>query len=128
MLIDISIADAYGAGFEFAKSDVLAQRPNDFTRYFCHNLDGNLPGTYTDDTQMGLALARWLLKVTSETLANATQRDIAWFFVDTFQRDPRKAYSRRMFNALQNNPNVDDFLKNIDANSTHNELHTTKFN
>ena len=44
MLLDIAIADAYGAGFEFAKPEVLARRPNDFTRYFRHNLDDNLPG------------------------------------------------------------------------------------
>ena len=118
MLLDTAIADAYGAGFEFAKPEVLARRPNDFTRYFRHNLDDNLPGMYTDDTQMGLGLARWLLTVTPETLAATKARDIAWFFVDTFQRDPRQAYSRRMFNFLKNHPDVDDFLGAIDANST----------
>ena len=118
MVLDIAIADAYGAGFEFAKPEVLARRPNDFTRYFRHNLDDNLPGMYTDDTQMGLGLARWLLSVTPETLAKTQPRDIAWFFVDTFQRDPRQAYSRRMFNFLKAHPNVDDFLGAIDASST----------
>ena len=118
MLLDIAIADAYGAGFEFAKPEVLAKRPNDFTRYFRHNLDDNLPGMYTDDTQMGLGLARWLLSVTPATLAQTQPRDIAWFFVDTFQRDPRQAYSRRMFKFLQSHPNVDDFLGAIDASST----------
>lgn len=118
MLLDIAIADAYGAGFEFAKPDVLARRPNDFTRYFRHNLDDNLPGMYTDDTQMSLGLARWLSSVTPETLATTKPRDIAWFFVDTFQRDPRQAYSRRIFNVLKANSNVDDFLRVIDASST----------
>lgn len=118
MLLEIAIADAYGAGFEFAKPDVLARRPNDFTRYFRHNLDDNLPGMYTDDTQMSLGLARWLLTVTPQTLSRTQPRDIAWFFVDTFQRDPRQAYSRRMFNFLKAHPDVDDFLAAIDPVST----------
>lgn len=118
MLIDIAIADAYGAGFEFAKPEVLARRPNDFTRYFRHNLDDNLPGMYTDDTQMGLALGRWLLTATPATISQTQPREIAWFFVDTFQRDPRQTYSRRMFNFLKSHPNVDDFLGSIDASST----------
>ena len=117
MLLDIAIADAYGAGFEFAKPEVLAKRSNDFTRYFRHNIDDNLPGMYTDDTQMGLGLARWLLSVTPTTLAQTRPRDIAWFFVDTFQRDPRQAYSRRMFNFLKSHPDVDNFLAAIDASS-----------
>lgn len=118
MLLDIAIADAYGAGFEFAKPDVLARRPNDFTRYFRHNLDDNLPGMYTDDTQMGLGLARWLLSTTADKLEQTTAKDIAWFFVDTFQRDPRQTYSRRMFKFLQAHPTVDGFLNAIDASST----------
>ena len=118
MLLDIAIADAYGAGFEFAKPEILAQRPNEFTRYFRHNLDNNMSGMYTDDTQMSVGLARWLLSVTPQTLQNTTARDIAWFFVDTFHRDPRQAYSRRMFNFLKLHTNVDDFLNNIDASST----------
>lgn len=118
MLLDIAIADAYGAGFEFAKPDVLARRPNDFTRYFRHNLDDNLPGMYTDDTQMGLGLARWLLSTSPDKLGQATAREIAWFFVDTFQRDPRQTYSRRMFKFLQAHPTVDAFLTAIDASST----------
>lgn len=118
MLLDIAIADAYGAGFEFAKPEVLARRPNDFTRYFRHNLDDNLPGMYTDDTQMSIGLARWLLTVGPSTLENTTARDIAAFFVETFQRDPRQAYSRRMFKFLQEHPDVDSFLAAIDASST----------
>ena len=117
MLLDIAIADAYGAGFEFAKPEVLARRPNDFTRYFRHNLDDNLPGMYTDDTQMSIGLARWLLTVRPSTLENTTARDIAAFFVETFQRDPRQAYSRRMFKFLQEHPDVDSFLAAIDASS-----------
>lgn len=118
MLLDIAIADAYGAGFEFAKPDVLARRPNDFTRYFRHNLDDNLPGMYTDDTQMSIGLARWLLTQTPDSLRETKARDIAWFFVDTFHRDPRQAYSRRMFNFLKAHSNVDGFLGAIDASST----------
>ena len=48
MLLDIAIADAYGAGFEFATPEVLARRSNDFTRYFQRNIDEHSCGVYTN--------------------------------------------------------------------------------
>ena len=120
MLLDIAFSDAYGAGFEFAKPAVLAERPNDFTRYFTHNLDANAPGTYTDDTQMSLALAEWMLAPEFNLHQEDTvlQRQIAQAFLSTFHRDPRQAYSRRLFHFLKESRDVDVFLKTIDASST----------
>ena len=115
MLLDIAFSDAYGAGFEFAKPAVLAERPNDFTRYFTHNLDANAPGTYTDDTQMSLALAEWMLAHEFNLHQEDTvlQRQIAQAFLSTFHRDPRQAYSRRLFHFLKESRDVDVFLKTI---------------
>lgn len=73
---------------------------------------------YTDDTQMSIGLARWLLSVTPSTIVHTKARDIATFFLDTFHRDPRQAYSRRMFKFLKAHNNVDTFLNDIDASST----------
>ena len=49
MLYEIAIADAYGAGFEFAAPEVIAQH-NDLSCYVPHQLYGML-GNYTDEKQ-----------------------------------------------------------------------------
>lgn len=120
MLLDIAYADAYGAGFEFAKPSVLAVRANDFSRYFTHNLDANAPGTYTDDTQMSLALVEWMLKVGTTLAASdaVLKQSIAASFLTVFHRDPRQAYSRRLFHFLKEHTKPDTFLAAIDAGST----------
>lgn len=92
MLLEIGLGDAYGAGFEFAKPERLAELKNDLSQYYPHNLPGNLPpGSYTDDTQMSIALAEHILEDSPWTHEALADR-----FVTTYKRDPRNGYSRRL--------------------------------
>ncbi|MGF1988711.1 MAG: ADP-ribosylglycohydrolase family protein [Nostoc sp. ZfuVER08] len=49
MLLELAIADAYGAGFEYA-DEMLVN--NDLSRYVQHPRFRLIPGSYTDDTQL----------------------------------------------------------------------------
>lgn len=113
MLYEIAIADAYGAGFEFAAPEVIAKH-NDLTSYIPHQLYGML-GNYTDDTQMSLALAELLISDSEWTALN-----IADQFVKCFKRDPRKGYSKGFYTLLQQVKNGQQLLDTIRAISTRN--------
>lgn len=89
MLVELAIGDAYGAGFEYA-DPAFVTRHNTLAGYVRHpRHHGIRPGSYTDDTQMTLALAELRASGTPwtpETVASA--------FVDAFHRDPREGYAR----------------------------------
>lgn len=107
MLLNIAIADAYGAGFEFAP----------YATVHTHNLGKNYNNTgnkriksghYTDDTQMSLALCEMMLSKKTWTRIN-----IAQAFLDTFHRDKKIGYSTYFFKFLEENKTGKDFLDNI---------------
>ncbi|MEH2331083.1 ADP-ribosylglycohydrolase family protein [Nostoc sp.] len=54
MLLELAIADAYGAAFEYAEETIAN---NDLSRYVEHPRFRLHPGSYTDDTQMSIAIA-----------------------------------------------------------------------
>jgi ADP-ribosylglycohydrolase len=112
MLLDIALADAYGAGFEFNESAYKANKNNlsDYVRHMGH--PGLLPGMYTDDTQMSIAIAELMLERKSW---NPTR--IADKFVSCFKRDPRKGYASRFQHFLQQVNDGKEFVKNIRPNS-----------
>lgn len=92
MLTEIAIGDAYGAGFEFATKERLAQIPNDLTTYYKHNLPGAFPaGSYTDDTQMSIAIVELMLSGKAFTVENVAEK-----FVECYKRDPRPGYSFKL--------------------------------
>jgi ADP-ribosylglycohydrolase len=97
MLVEIAVGDSYGAGFEFAKPDILAVRKNDLSTYYPHSLPGHLPpGSYTDDTQMSVALAEAIINNDPWNHKTLAER-----FVQTYKRDPRNGYSRRLQSVLE---------------------------
>jgi ADP-ribosylglycohydrolase len=51
MLIELAIGDAYGAGFEYVKDEIVRTR-NTLEAYLGHARHNIAPGQYTDDTQM----------------------------------------------------------------------------
>lgn len=105
MLVEIAIADAFGAGFEQRPQEEVDQF-NDLTGYRPHALGDGKPGRYTDDTQMTIALAELALAGEPWTLWS-----VARAFVETYRRDPRPlAYSRRMRNALEGSRTGEEFL------------------
>lgn len=104
MLLEGAIGDGFGAGFEFADGNFVG-RHLQANRYIQHPRHKLKPGSYTDDTQMSIALAELLLSDTpwtEETVANQ--------FVKVYKRDPRQGYSRHFY-ALLNEVKDGDELR-----------------
>jgi ADP-ribosylglycohydrolase len=96
MMVEIGISDAFGAGFEFASPERLVVLKNDLSQYYPHNLPGFLPpGSYTDDTQMSVAIAEALIEYDRWTAESLADR-----FVNCYKRDPRNGYSRGLQSIL----------------------------
>ncbi|MEH2334987.1 ADP-ribosylglycohydrolase family protein [Nostoc sp.] len=85
-------ADAYGAGFEYANEMIVN---NDLSRYVEHPRFRFIPGTYTDDTQMSIAIAEVIVAQAAWTL-----EVLADSFVRAFKRDPREGYARNFYHFL----------------------------
>ena len=112
MLLQMAIGDAYGAGFEYASKDLVRQS-NTLAGYISHPKHRQNPGTYTDDTQMALAIAELLIE-----RRPWTREVIAQKFVDVFKRDPRKGYSQRFYWFLREVKDGTEFLARMDPRST----------
>lgn len=93
MLTEIAIADAYGAGFEFCATEKINAH-NNLVSYCQHELY-DISGQYTDDTQMSIAIAEFILSG-----AEWTKENIATKFIECFQRDIRVGYSEGFYNLL----------------------------
>ncbi|MHA3081855.1 ADP-ribosylglycohydrolase family protein [Acinetobacter sp. ANC 5383] len=93
MLTEIAIADAYGAGFEFSSKEKIALY-NNLELYSKHELYDIL-GKYTDDTQMSIAIAEFILSGEKWSKEN-----IASKFLECFKRDVRLGYSEGFYNLL----------------------------
>ncbi|GAB4211358.1 MAG: hypothetical protein OHK0022_45800 [Roseiflexaceae bacterium] len=108
MLLELAIGDAYGAGFEYANAQLIRQF-NDLSAYHQHPRHSTRPGSYTDDTQMTLAIAEAIVEDdpwTPETLAER--------FVDAFKRDPREGYAQRFYTFLTRISDGAEFLRLIE--------------
>ncbi|WP_414570777.1 ADP-ribosylglycohydrolase family protein [Nostoc sp. CCY 9925] len=105
MLLELAIADAYGAGFEYADEMIVN---NDLSRYVQHPRFRLIPGSYTDDTQMSIAIAEVLV-----AQAPWTPEVLAESFVTAFKRDPRQGYARNFYNFLVEIQNTEEFLTKI---------------
>jgi ADP-ribosyl-[dinitrogen reductase] hydrolase len=110
MLVEIAIADAYGACFEY--SAPTAGRPNNADGYYRHPThSGIIPGNYTDDTQMSLAIAECLL-------GGAMDPDyIAAVFVTIYQSDRHEGYARQFQKFLDTVKDGSDFMARIKPDS-----------
>lgn len=107
MLLEIAIGDAYGAGFEYADRDMV-RNSNNLEGYIKHPRHKLIPGSYTDDTQMSLAVAEALLSGEDWTpllLANK--------FVEAFKRDKRQGYAGRFYEFLLKVQDGKQFLAEI---------------
>ncbi len=111
MLVQMAIADAYGASFEFQDQDFVdAHNTGSSYAVGKRGLD---KGAYTDDTQMSLALAELLLEK-----EQWSRFDIAGKFLEVFKRDPRLGYASGFYNFLQHTHSAENFLATIRQNST----------
>jgi ADP-ribosyl-[dinitrogen reductase] hydrolase len=111
MLLEIAVGDAYGAGFEYADAAFVASL-NDLSRYVKHPRHAIVPGCYTDDAQMSLAIAEAILSGESWTREMLAQK-----FVGAFKRDPREGYAGRFYDFLVNVRDGEQFLRDIRPDS-----------
>lgn len=112
MLVELAIADAYGAGFEMSDRDFVESKNNlHYIRH--HQYPSVVPtGHYTDDTQMTLAIAEALVEDDPFTPLSIAQR-----FVDCFHRDERRGYAGGFFKFLLDTKDGQTFLENIRPDS-----------
>jgi ADP-ribosylglycohydrolase len=109
MLIEIAIGDAYGAGFEYA-SERLER--NNLSSYVQHPRHRIRPGSYTDDTQMSIAIAEAIVSGEPWIPANLARR-----FLAAFKRDPREGYASGFYSFLQEIRDEREFLTRIRPHS-----------
>lgn len=97
MMLDLALGDAYGRPFEFNTPEFI-KKFNTGKQYLIRSVEetDTLFGTYTDDTQMSIAIAELLFKLDS----GIDLEKIAEKFVYTYQRDPHMGYSKRMYAAF----------------------------
>jgi ADP-ribosyl-[dinitrogen reductase] hydrolase len=111
VLVEIAIADAYGAGFEYSPIRMV-QTQNDLSGYRQHPTHRIKPGCYTDDTQMSLAIAELLVDGVVWTRENIVNK-----FLKVFHRDRRVGYAKGFYHLLLGSSNSTDFLEKIRPSS-----------
>lgn len=62
MLVELAVGDACGAGFEYVWNRKFVSAHNDLSAYVRHPWHKQKPGTYTDDTQMSIAIAELVVE------------------------------------------------------------------
>ena len=107
MLVELAIGDAYGAAFEYVPRRHI-DRFNTLAGYARHPRHALEPGSYTDDTQMSIAVAEVLAFGRDWSRAAFAER-----FVLAFKRDPREGYARGFYQFLQEVRDGADFLRRI---------------
>jgi ADP-ribosylglycohydrolase len=109
MLLELAVGDAYGAGFEYAPEMTPY---NDLSGYIRHPRHRIIPGAYTDDTQMSLAIAELIVSG-----ADWTPLNLANAFVAAFKRDPREGYAGGFYDFLRHVRDGEQFLAEIHGES-----------
>lgn len=114
MLLEMGIADAYGAAFEFVENIDEKGLVNDGVTFQKHpDFDiGN--GRYTDDTQMAISIAEELLSGDPSFSAEHLARR----FVINYKRDPRLGYGRRFYALMNEVETGEELLAKLEPTST----------
>lgn len=112
MILEIAVADAYGAAYEFSKKPP----PNDLKFHLNKGRKDDIGlGEYTDDTQMSIAIMRHMLS--GKPL---NQHWISWFFLNEFKKNPIDGYARKFQEFLENCKSVNNFTSGIMPQSKRN--------
>jgi len=108
MLVELAVGDAYGAGFEYADPRFVTKH-NTLRGYVQNPRHPTLrPGSYTDDTQMTIAVAEMLTSGEPWTTSALAGR-----FVRAFKRDPRRGYAGRFYRLLCEISDGEELLERI---------------
>ncbi len=110
MLLECAIGDSYGSAFEYADAKIVESFNN--LTYCKREIPGFVPGRYTDDTQMSIAIAELLISG-----RKWTKDAIAKRFLICFKRNPRAGYAGGFYKFLQSTKSSGKFLKHIKPNS-----------
>lgn len=118
MILRIAQGDAYCICTEYQKSDASVFNDALSFKKFVEHPDYHSSikaGSYTDDTQMSIAVAEVILsndEPTADDFLNA--------FFSVFKRDPRKGYSSALQSLLENSQTVAEFKQLLIPTSTKN--------
>jgi ADP-ribosyl-[dinitrogen reductase] hydrolase len=115
ILLCIAVGDALAAGCEYANENVAA----------CASLQGYVkhpkhplpPGSYTDDTQMSLANAEFMLQDLPLFVGCKVDKHVVEYWMDSFHRDQREGYSGHFYLFLLGHTEKEEFLKDIISTS-----------
>ncbi len=112
IMLNLAVGDSYGSAFEYALPEFVTEN-NDGLSYKKHpRFPGRTPGTYTDDTQMSLAIAEIMLGDLEWTPENISNQ-----FIAAFKRDERTGYARKFHALLQLVQNGEELRRKIVPNS-----------
>ncbi|MDP2683458.1 MAG: ADP-ribosylglycohydrolase family protein [bacterium] len=117
ILLYTAIGDAYCLCTEYIKypqHQNIHDKALKFEQYLSHPSHNQVPGTFSDDTQMSIANTHVLLNDSWDELNFAN----SW--VDTFKEDPRDSYSRKFQKYLEDVTCGAEFLNTIISNSNKN--------
>ncbi|MBU4352504.1 MAG: ADP-ribosylglycohydrolase family protein [Nanoarchaeota archaeon] len=112
MLLGIAIGDAFGASYEMQPWPKISKQLH-LSSY--HGLNNRKQGTYTDDTQMSIAVAELLISDKEFTKENLAEK-----FVECYKRDPHQGYAKGFQNFLESVSSGEEFLEKINSNSIRN--------
>lgn len=136
MLLRIAQGDSCGMATEYIKfpeHQATLDEALKFESYVKHpSFHTLLPGQYTDDTQMSIAVTEVLINESRRLLSefpktenilptcNVLQRVFTDSFVRCFKRDPRNGYAKHFQAFLESVVDTDDFLARINPDSDRN--------
>jgi len=125
MLLRIAQGDAYGMAREYVKTADFPEHVAEclkLERYLAHPSYHKLaPGTYTDDTQMSIAVAEALLyHKTGDWDDDLSAENFMDRFFVTFKRDERDGYSRKFQAILEEAKDPVHFRQLVTPTSTAN--------
>jgi ADP-ribosylglycohydrolase len=117
MLLGIAIGDAFGAGYEFRYPDWKDYQDISLDTYIksAFSDSDHVPGMYTDDTQMSIAVAELLasdMEFSRENLADK--------FVECYKRDPIVGYAKHFQKLLNSVNSGKELIEKINPDSIRN--------
>lgn len=125
LLLRIAQGDAYAMAAEYTHREptsVEFKELLDLVRYMTHPTYHKLPaGTYTDDTQMSIAVAELLVypfnHSSGSVVDRLTQERFAESFFNAFERDKRDGYSRGFQAILEASTSWQDMVSKLKPDS-----------
>jgi ADP-ribosylglycohydrolase len=111
MMLELAVADAYGACFETLSAKDIGDT-NDLSYHKRLQPSIIKRGKYTDDAQMSIGVAEAILERDEWTKLYLANK-----FVEVFRRDPRRGYTGPFFNILTECKTGGDLLQRVDGTS-----------